>query len=61
MKHLPYTKRILIRLKELEKQKEKAELDLEKIISEQKELETFIKIFNEYKQDFEHDEQGESL
>jgi hypothetical protein len=51
MKHLPYIKRIQIRLKEIEKAKNDATLNLNKILDEQKELEISLKIFEKYNVD----------
>jgi hypothetical protein len=51
MKHLPYIKRIQIRLKEIEKAKNDATLNLNKILDEEKELEISLKIFEKYNVD----------
>lgn len=48
MKHLPYTKKIQIRLKEIEKAKTDAMLNLNKIDKQLKELEISLKIFEKY-------------
>ncbi len=51
MKHQPYIKRIKIKLKEIEKAKNDAMLNLNKILDQEKELEIILKIFEKYNTD----------